>query len=136
MSKPITESKYELNKALALALGLMVQEIDDSKVLGMTSNYHTKYPDTVWAATKNAAGKQSSAWEQICYTNTWGDIGPLIEEKNISLMKDDDLWEASIDFQGDVLKHGTDETLTKCYEHTSPTYAATMVLLLFLRDTT
>lgn len=62
-----------------------------------------------------------------------GDAWPIIIKNKISIMNDGDLWEASIDFDGDLEKHGTDEVLTKHYEHKNPLRAA-MVVFLMMQD--
>jgi len=60
----------------------------------------------------------------------WG----LIVENKISIMNDGDMWEASIDFDGDLEKHGTDETLSKYYEDKNPLRAAMIVFLMIHED--
>jgi hypothetical protein len=89
-------SHFEINKAVAEKLGLLVQEMQDSAWTGMTPSYHAQYPNTVWAA-KTENGQQSEAWEQVCYTGSWSDAGPIIEKYQISLIKDIscDNWEAA-----------------------------------------
>jgi len=61
---------------------------------------------------------------------TWG----LIVEHKISIMNDGDMWEASIDFDGDLEKHGTDEVLSKYYEDENPLRAAMIAFLMIHED--
>lgn len=61
------------------------------------------------------------------------DACPIIIKNKISIMSDGDLWEASIDFNGDLEKHGTDEVLTKHYEHANP-FRAAMIVYLMMQD--
>ena len=64
------------------------------------------------------------------YCNSPADAWPIILENKISIMNDGDMWEASIDFDGDLGGHGTDEVLTKYYEHKNPLRAAMIVYLM------
>ena len=66
--------------------------------------------------------------------NNPSDAWPIIIESKISIMNDLDLWEASIDFDGDLEKHGTDEVLTKHYEHANPLRAAMIVYLMMQEE--
>jgi hypothetical protein len=86
----MSKSNFEINKAVAEKLGLLVQEMQDSARTGMTPSYHAQYPDTVWAA-KTENGQQSEAWEQICYTRSWADAGPIIEKYRIALIHPNDM---------------------------------------------
>jgi hypothetical protein len=81
----VSKSNFEINKAVAEKLGLLVQEMQDSAWTGMTPSYHAQYPDTVWAA-RTESGQQSEAWEQVCYTGSWADAGPIIEKYNIDII--------------------------------------------------
>lgn len=58
----------------------------------------------------------------------------IILERKISLMNNGDTWEASIDFDGDLEKHGTDEILSKYYEDKNPLLAAMIVFLMIHED--
>lgn len=78
-------SDYEINKKLALLIGMLVKPFDDNSKLGMNTRYHEMYPNTIWAAKTDDNGKQSDSWEQIVFTGEWADIGPLIEEHDITL---------------------------------------------------
>lgn len=71
-------SDFEVNKALAELLRWEVAEICDKSVLGMTTKFHEKYPNTLWA---HKAPNQ--AWEQICFTHTPDDIMPLAFEYGV-----------------------------------------------------
>ena len=61
--------------------------------------------------------------------NNPSDAWPIIIDNKISLMNDGDTWEASIDFDGELLVHGTDETLSEYYEDKNPLRAAMIVYL-------
>lgn len=66
----------------------------------------------------------------IDYCNSISEAWSIIIKNEISIMNDGDMWEASIDFDGDLEKHGTDEVLTKYYEHKNPLRAAMVVFLM------
>lgn len=70
----------------------------------------------------------------IDYCNNPAFAWSIISEHKISLMNNDDNWEASIDFDGDLEKHGTDETLSKFYEDKNPLRAAMIVFLMINED--
>ncbi|EGZ6657827.1 DUF2591 domain-containing protein [Escherichia coli] len=72
-------SDFEINKRVAIAEGLLVQEIDDSKSTGMTSKYHELRPHTVWVSDGD------NPWEQYAPTLCWEDAGPIIVDKKIGL---------------------------------------------------
>ena len=73
-------SDFEVNKALAELLRWEVAEICDNSVLGMTTKFHEKYPNTLWV---HKAPNQ--AWEQVCFTHTPDDIMPMAFEHKLSL---------------------------------------------------
>ncbi|HCR2217384.1 TPA: DUF2591 family protein [Enterobacter hormaechei subsp. steigerwaltii] len=75
-------SDFEINKRVAIANGLLVQEIDDSKATGMTSKYHELRPHTVWVS------DDENPWEQYAPTLCWEDAGPIILNNRISLVWD------------------------------------------------
>lgn len=62
--------------------------------------------------------------------NNPADAWTIILENKISIMNSDEAWEASIDFNGDLNKHGTDEVLTKHIEDENPLRAAMIVFLM------
>ena len=70
----------------------------------------------------------------VNYCNNPSEAWPIIIKNKISIMNDGDLWEASIDFDGDLEKHGTDEVLTKYYEHKNPLRAAMVVFLMMQEE--
>lgn len=85
-------SDFEINKAVAIASGLQVQEIDDSKSVGMTSKYHELRPHTVWVTDGD------NPWEQFAPTLCWEDAGPIIQASGISIVKyGHGMWLASSD---------------------------------------
>lgn len=75
-------SDFEINKRVAIANGLLVQEVDDSKATGMTSKYHELRPHTVWVS------DGANPWEQYAPTLCWEDAGPIIMKNRISLVWD------------------------------------------------
>lgn len=75
-------SDFEINGRVAIAEGLQVQEIDDSKATGMTSKYHELRPNTVWVS------DGENPWEQYAPTLCWEDAGPIIAAKKICLAFD------------------------------------------------
>ena len=75
-----TLSDFDINKAAAIANGLQVQEIDDSKATGMTSKYHELRPHTVWVS------DGVEPWEQYAPTLCWTDAGPILTSNKISIM--------------------------------------------------
>ena len=79
-------SDFEINKRVALSLGMRVAELDDDHFYG--GGYHDEYPDTIWA------GKPDEAWEQICYTHSPEEIMPLMIEHKISLSWTGSYWQA------------------------------------------
>jgi len=90
-------SDFEVNKAVALKLGLLVQ-VEFTENLGFTEKYHEQYPNTVWVAQADGHGKQSAAWDQVCYTRDWADAGPIAEKHRIdvvALKASSPIWMAS-----------------------------------------
>lgn len=85
-------SDFEINKLVAIANRLLVQEIDDSKSTGMTSKYHELRPHTVWVS------DGENPWEQFAPTLCWEDAGPIIQSAGISIVKyGHGMWLASSD---------------------------------------
>lgn len=85
-------SDFEINKLVAIANRLLVQEIDDSKSTGMTSKYHELRPHTVWVS------DGENPWEQFAPTLCWEDAGPIIQASGISIVKyGHGMWLASSD---------------------------------------
>ncbi|EPQ4602493.1 TPA: DUF2591 domain-containing protein [Citrobacter freundii] len=85
-------SDFEINKLVAIASRLLVQEIDDSKSTGMTSKYHELRPHTVWVS------DGENPWEQFAPTLCWEDAGPIIQAAGISIVKyGHGMWLASSD---------------------------------------
>ena len=111
---------FEINKAVTMALGKF-KASDYSKVSG---NYHKG----------NVFDCNYSVGVVHDYCNNPSDVWPIIIKNKISIMNDGDLWEASIDFDGDLEKHGTDEVLTKHYEHANPLRAAMIVYLMMQEE--
>lgn len=72
-------SDFEINKLVAISMGLQVQEIDDSKVMGMTSSYHQLKPNTCWVTSGNAP------WGQYAPCNDPADAWPIIVENKIDI---------------------------------------------------
>ena len=70
----------------------------------------------------------------IRYCENPSEAWQIIVENKISIMNDGEDWEASIDFDGDLEKHGTDETLSKYYEDKNPLRAAMIVFLMINED--
>lgn len=67
------------------------------------------------------------------YCNNPAFAWPIILERKISIMNDGETWEASIDFDGDLNKQGTDEVLTKYFDDKNPLRAA-MIVFLMMND--
>lgn len=78
-------SDFEVNKTLAVLLGWRVAELDDQSGF-LTTAYHERYPNTIWA------GKPDHAWEQYCFTamDCAGDLMPLSFEHKICLINESD----------------------------------------------
>jgi hypothetical protein len=85
-------SDFEVNCKVAEVLGKRVAEIDDSSTLGMTTKYHEEYPNTVWVQDMEpddtGINRPTTTWYQYSPCNSWEDIGPIIDEYNISIMRD------------------------------------------------
>lgn len=77
-------SDFEINKAVANALGLDVADIDDSKKTGMTTLYHNLRPNTVWVS------DDINPWEQYAPCNSWTDAGPIIQDNGIGIVRVDE----------------------------------------------
>lgn len=85
-------SDFEINKLVAIANRLLVQEIDDSKSTGMKRKYHELRPHTVWVS------DGENPWEQFAPTLCWEDAGPIIQAAGISIVKyGHGMWLASSD---------------------------------------
>ena len=72
-------SDFEINKQVAITLGLIVQDIDDSKVTGMTSSYHRRRPNTCWVT------DELQPWYQYAPCNSAEDAWPIILENKINI---------------------------------------------------
>ena len=73
------------------------------------------------------------AQDIIRYCESPSDAWKIIVENKISIMNDGDTWEASVDFDGDLEKHGTGETLSMYYDK-NPLRAAMIVFLMIHED--
>lgn len=85
-------SDFEINKAVAKAVGRMAKTEFDSGFIGFTKSYHEMYPSTVWTAAVDAEGYQCEAWEQTDYCNDPSDAWPIIEllfSQGITLIMND-----------------------------------------------
>ncbi|AKA61205.1 hypothetical protein [Pseudoalteromonas phage H103] len=102
-------SDFEINKAVANKLGLFVAAVAQDGII--------------------VNGKSLS----VDYCNNPSDAWPIITDNKISIMNDESTWEASIDFDGDLTLHGTDEILTKYYDHENP-LRATMIVFLMMSE--
>ena len=102
----------------------------DCKVAEIVFNGCTPYKDSSSGLCMVNLNKPME--DDICFNpcNIPADAWPIILENKISAMNDGDMWEASIDFDGDLGERGTDEVLTKYYEHTNPLRAAMIVYLM------
>lgn len=81
-------SDFEINKRVAEAYGLLIQEIDDTSSLGMTTEFHEKYPSVVWVADLDCStGQQSEPWWQFDPCNNPSDAWPIILENEINIEK-------------------------------------------------
>ena len=94
MSKFSEMSDFEINKLVAEAQGLRVDEINNDSCIGMNSKYHEQYPDTVWAHPfSKHTGEQTDSSGQLCYTHSWADMGPIIASHEISIVaRSDSTW--------------------------------------------
>lgn len=78
--KPVSElSDFEINKRVSKAIGLQVQEIDDSKKTGMTTWYHEHMPNTVWVS------NGEEPWYQYAPCNSAEDAWPIIAANKITI---------------------------------------------------
>lgn len=79
-------SDFEINKVVAEAYGLLIQELDDSTSLGMTTDFHEKYPSVVWVAhTDHSTWRQCEPWWQFDPCNNPSDAWPIIVENKIDI---------------------------------------------------
>ena len=113
-------SDFEINKAVCATKGV---KIDNEQYEGLRDR------DERIVLCRDELGMSIG----VDYCNNPSDAWPIIIKNKVSIMNDLDLWEASIDFDGDLEKHGTDEVLTKHYEHANPLRAA-MIVYLMLQD--
>ena len=72
-------SDFEINKIVAISMGLMVQDIDDSKITGMTSSYHQQRPHTCWVT------NGEEPWVQYAPCNAAEDAWPIVLEHKINI---------------------------------------------------
>ena len=80
---------FEINKRVAEACGLLIQEIDDSSSLGMTTEFHEKYPSVVWVAHFDySTGRQCEPWWQFDPCNNPSDAWPIIIDNSIQFNYD------------------------------------------------
>jgi len=106
-------SDFEINKKVAELLGYTVVEVFSDHI-GFTEKYHKDYPATVWAYIPDETPQ-----EQLCFTGSWEDAGPLIEKYKICVkwLDDDRGWRAH----------------SKCYQYQSddkdPCRAAMLTLI-------
>ncbi|WP_150099558.1 phage protein NinX family protein [Enterobacter sp. 638] len=106
-------SDFEINKRVAFAEGLQVQDIDDSKATGMTSKYHELRPHTVWVT------DGENPWEQYAPTLCWEDAGSIIVSSRIGINFVNGIWRAQ------SMKTGWVEFI-----HENPLRAAMTVFLM------
>lgn len=66
----------------------------------------------------------------INYCEDWRYAGQLIDESKISLLNDDDKWEAEITYMANVGAHQTEEECSHFYTHENPKRAAAIVYLI------
>lgn len=79
-------SDFEINKLVAEAYGLLIQEIDDNKSLGMTTDFHEKFPAVVWVADLDCStGQQCEPWWQFDPCNNPADAWPIISSNAIDI---------------------------------------------------
>lgn len=121
-----TASDFDINQAVAKALGYLVKtEIEDG-LCGFTKAYHAKYPDTIWAAETDESGEQCAAWEQINFCSSPENAWPIIVENKISIVTTDeklDKWIAAVYSSTDPYYCYPE------YEHENPLRAAMIVFL-------
>jgi hypothetical protein len=80
MNSDITSlSDFEINVLVAKALRLQVQEIDDSRKIGMTTWFHEQKPNTVWVSNGD------EPWYQFAPCNSAEDAWPIIEMQQIDI---------------------------------------------------
>ncbi len=106
-------SDFEINKRVAIASGLLVQDIDDSNSIGMTSKYHELRPHTVWVSDGD------HPWEQYAPTLCWEDAGPIIVSDRIGINFVNGIWRAQSMMTGWVE-----------FSHENPLRAAMIVFLM------
>lgn len=110
-------SDFEVNKAVSKRLRVSV---DDGPYLTYQEANKPRVPVS--------QGTFPNRWVDYC--NEPSDAWPIMIENKISIMNDGDTWDASIDFDGDLSKHGTDEVLSKHFEAKNPLRAAMIVFLM------
>lgn len=66
----------------------------------------------------------------INYIEDWRYAGQLIDESKISLLNDDDKWEAEITYMANVGAYQTKEECSHFYTHENPKRAAAIVYLI------
>lgn len=113
------KTPFEINKAVAIAEGLKVAEIDDSNNIGMTTEFHQKYPNTIWVT------DGESPWRQYDPCNDWEDGGPIIIENKISVSWVGTYWSATSPFG---------VRLATVSDKTNPLRAAMIVYLKMKED--
>lgn len=117
-------SDFEVNKAVAIAIGMRVK-VDFDGEFGFTELYHSKYPNTIWAAKCDENGNQIEAWEQKIFTEDPSDIMPIAIEYKIGVEFIDGYgWTASSSYVGDDL-------VFSCYDNP---YRAIAICFLMMKD--
>jgi hypothetical protein len=112
-------SDFEINKLVAKTIPVMLN--DDQSPPYKCKESSVMVNDIVNEFEFNPCNNPSDAWS-------------IIIDNKISIMNDVNTWEASIDFDGDLLIDGTDEVLTECYAHENPLRAAMIVFLMMQND--
>ena len=125
-------SDFEINKAVAFALGMKVQ-VTFERHHGFTEEYHKRYPSTIWAAECDKYGKQIDAWEQKVFTKSPEDAWPIILGYGICITsptvgRKKKIWSASWNEDGGRwssgdIKHGDENPLR-----------AAMIVFLMMKD--
>lgn len=122
---------FEINKLVAKLAGYIVQEIDDSSMIGMNSKFHEQYPNTVWVAEIDpTTGEQISDWEQKCFTRIADDAWPIMLRNKIGVTPlaggDFTLWYAHDEFTFDI------NSMESVYDENP--FRAAMIVYLIMND--
>ena len=76
------------------------------------------------------SGQETYTQEVLPYCDNWSAIGPMIDYHKISLLSDEDNWEAEITYMANVGAYQTSEECSHFYTDKNPKRSAAIVYLI------